>query len=430
MRSGRLLMDKLQHQAEGYQARVPWIRRLPASAVAIVLPLMVVNISLWIACAIILSYHPGLVSTAVIAWTLGLRHAIDADHISAIDLMTSRLVASGQRPVTVGTFFSLSHLTIVIATCIIVAASSAAISDRFGAFSDVGGIIGGSVSAGVLILFGVINGWILYKLVEQLRRAISVPVGQQSLDFNFEGGGCMMQVLRKMFKLVDKPWKMYPLGVLFGLGFDTSSEIALLGISSIQAAQGTSIWLILIFPLLFTAGMCMLDTFDGAAMMSLYTSARLAKDAIAVLYYQCVLTAVTVAVALVIGMLQLLTLTLRVKPDLTGDFWRGVKVAGNHSEIIGGGVCGSFVVVGPLSVLIYRPWRTMIDRRREVMHPIADSALDSSREDNTTAMQSPSMNTTKSHAIVAKNGTPHHVEEREREPEASARELNIHPETQ
>ncbi|KAK0276540.1 hypothetical protein LTR35_010403 [Friedmanniomyces endolithicus] len=149
MRSGRLLMDKLQHQAEGYQARVPWIRRLPASAVAIVLPLMVVNISLWIACAIILSYHPGLVSTAVIAWTLGLRHAIDADHISAIDLMTSRLVASGQRPVTVGTFFSLSHLTIVIATCIIVAASSAAISDRFGAFSDVGGIIGGSVSAAV-----------------------------------------------------------------------------------------------------------------------------------------------------------------------------------------------------------------------------------------------------------------------------------------
>jgi len=102
-------MEKLRRGAEGYQARVPWIRRLPASAVTIVLLLMAVNTLLWIACSIILSYHPALVSTAVIAWTLGLRHAIDADHISAIDLMTRRLVASGQHPVTVGIFFSLGH---------------------------------------------------------------------------------------------------------------------------------------------------------------------------------------------------------------------------------------------------------------------------------------------------------------------------------
>ena len=118
----------------------------------------------------------------------------------------------------------------------------------------------------------------------------------------------MMLVLRKMFKIVNKSWKMYPLGILFGLGFDTSSEIALLGISSIEATRGTSFWLILLFPVLFTAGMCLLDTFDGAAMMSLYTSARLAKDAIAVLYYQCVLTAITVVVAIVIGVIQLLNL--------------------------------------------------------------------------------------------------------------------------
>ncbi|KAK3630104.1 Mitochondrial beta-keto-acyl synthase [Elasticomyces elasticus] len=315
-------------------------------------------------CAIVLSYHITLVSTAVLAWTLGLRHALDADHISAIDLMTRRLIASGQRPVTVGTYFSLGHSTIVIITSIVVAATSAAISDRFGPFSNIGGIIGSSVSAAFLILLGIINGWILYKLVQQLRTAIASPIGHELLDFNFEGGGCMTLVLKKMFKLIDKPWKMYPLGVLFGLGFDTSSEIALLGISSIQAAQGTSIWLILIFPLLFTAGMCLLDTFDGAAMMSLYTSAGLARDVIAILYYQCVLTAVTVAVALVVGFLQLFGLILSLKPSLSGPFWHGIEVAGDHYDIIGGSICGSFLIFGLLSIVLYKPWRRLIERGR------------------------------------------------------------------
>jgi high-affinity nickel-transport protein len=172
--------------------------------------------------------------------------------------------------------------------------------------------------------------------------------------------------MKRVFKLVDRPWKMYPVGVLFGLGFDTSSEIALLGISSIQAARGTSLWLILIFPILFTAGMCLLDTIDGAAMMSLYTSARLAKDHIAVLYYQCVLTAVTVSVALVIGVLQLLSMILNIRPDLDGPFWEGVATAGDNYDIIGGAICGSFLVFGGLSMILYRPWRRRIDRGRLV----------------------------------------------------------------
>ena len=165
---------------------------------------------------------------------------------------------------------------------------------------------------------------------------------------------------------------MYPLGVLFGLGFDTASEIALLGIASVEATQGTSFWLILLFPILFTAGMCLLDTFDGAAMMSLYTSARLANDAIAVLYYQCVLTAVTVVVAVVIGMIQLLNLVVNVQTDLSGPFWHGVEVAGDHYDIIGGAICGSFIVFGALSVVLYRPWRRRVDRRRNVAIPIED----------------------------------------------------------
>jgi high-affinity nickel-transport protein len=130
------------------------------------------------------------------------------------------------------------------------------------------------------------------------------------------------------------PWKMYPLGVLFGLGFDTSSEIALLGISAISASQGTSIWLILIFPVLFTSGMCLLDTIDGSLMCAVYTSTRLAKDSIAVLYYQAVLTGVTVLVAVVIGVIQFLGM-LQGAADLEGGFWDGVIVASDNYDIIG-----------------------------------------------------------------------------------------------
>ena len=149
---------------------------------------------------------------------------------------------------------------------------------------------------------------------------------------------------------------MYPLGVLFGLGFDTSSEIALLGIASIQAARGTSIWLILLFPCLFTGGMCLIDTIDGALMMALYTSSTVARDAIAILYYNIVLTSITVVVALVIGTFQIFSLILSIS-TLTGSFWNGVQDALDHYDIIGGSICGLFVVAGCMSVICYRPWR-------------------------------------------------------------------------
>ena len=366
-RARQPLIYNITTKAESFHEKIPLLRRLPGRAIAIILLLIVINIIIWVACGIVLAFHPALITTAVLSYTLGLRHAFDADHITAIDLMTRRLLASGQRPVTVGTFFSLGHSTVVIITSIVVAASSAAISDRFGAFSDVGSIIGSSISAAFLILLGLMNGWILYRLYTSLQRAIASPIGHENLDFSFEGAGCMMAFLRKMFKLVDRPWKMYPLGILFGMGFDTSSEIALLGISSIQASAGTSFWLILIFPVLFTAGMCLLDTTDGAMMMSLYTSARLASDAIAVLYYQCVLTSVTVIVAMVIGVIQLLTLIRNVKPDASGPFWDGVDVAGEHYDIIGGAICGSFIVFGVLAMVCYRPWRRRVDQRRLAM---------------------------------------------------------------
>lgn len=304
--------------------------------------------------------------------------------------MTRRLIASGSphtsQPVTVGTWFSLGHSTIVIITCIVVAATSGALESRFNSFRNVGGIIGTGVSAGVLILLGIGNAWILWRLVVKLKAVLREEVdgdgGETGLGF--EGGGIMMRVLRKVFKVIDRPWKMYPLGVLFGLGFDTSSEIAVLGIASVQGAKGTSIWLILIFPVLFTgmciflsvgnmehvqvkmlmrkiAGMCLIDTTDGALMMTLYTSTSLARDTVAILYYSIVLTGITVLVAICIGVIQLLSLIANFS---TGPFWDGVNAASDHFDVIGGGICGAFVVFGVLSVLVYGPWRRWVEKGR------------------------------------------------------------------
>ncbi|CAN9254489.1 unnamed protein product [Alternaria sp. RS040] len=284
-------------------------------------------------------------------------------HISAIDLMTRRLIAAGQRPVTVGMFFSLGHSTVVIITSLVVAGTAAAVSDKFGNFERVGGIIGTSVSAAFLLLLGLMNIYILYKLIVQMRKMIASDPGSEHEEFKIQGGGCLFPILQKLFKLVDRPWKMYPLGVLFGLGFDTSSEIAILGISSIQATKGTSIWLILIFPLLFTAGMCLLDTTDGALMMSLYTSTQLARDPIAICYYSIVLTVITVVVATIIGTVQFLNLVLNVA-EPHGKFWDGVEKLGDAWDIVGGAICGTFILFGGLSVLLYKPWRRRIDRKR------------------------------------------------------------------
>lgn len=243
-----------------YSRLPPKLQVLPFPAVGIIAFLVFVNLIVWAVVAIVLRSHATLSSSALLSYTLGLRHALDADHISAIDLMTRRLVATGSRPVTVGTWFSLGHSTIVVITCIVVAATSGALQKRFEGFRNVGGIIGTGVSAGVLILLGVGNAWILWKLIQRLRIVLreNRDGTRERADesaiagLDLEGGGIMVRVFKKAFKFIDRPWKMYPVGVLFGLGFDTSSEIAVLGIASVQGAQGTSIWLILIFPILFT----------------------------------------------------------------------------------------------------------------------------------------------------------------------------------
>ncbi|KAI0147193.1 NicO-domain-containing protein [Xylariaceae sp. FL1272] len=348
------------------------VKGLPAPVLYIIGLLLAVNGIVWAAAGVVLHFHPSLVGAAVLSYTLGLRHALDADHISAIDLMTRRLIASGQRPVTVGTFFSLGHSTIVIITCIVVAATSGALRERFDGFTRVGNIIGTSVSAAVLLLLCAGNGWVLYKLVGRLRVLLqeSDPhhPGEDDGDnaareLQLDGVGFMTNVLRKLFRVVNKPWKMYPLGVLFGLGFDTSSEIAVLGIASVQGAQGTSLWVILIFPALFTAAMCLVDTTDGALMMALYTSKAFARDKVAILYYSIVLTGITVVVSAFIGSIQILSLVQNVA-DPQGNFWDGLTAISDNFEIVGASIVGVFIFAGVGSVLIYAPWRRRMERRR------------------------------------------------------------------
>ncbi|KAF9885274.1 hypothetical protein FE257_013072 [Aspergillus nanangensis] len=315
-----------------FHQRTPGVNKIPLRSLAIISLLVLINILVWIAVAIVLRFYPALGANAVLAWSLGLRHAFDADHISAIDLMTRRLLAT------------------------------AAISSRFDSFSTIGGIIGTSVSAAFLIVLGLMNAYILYKLIKQMQKVLNLPEGQEDEIWKIEGG------------------------------FDTSSEIALLGISSIEAAKGTDFWVILIFPILFTAGMCLLDTADGALMLALYvqpaanflpqkpdteplmTEANEAgncdgegqqknhRDPIAFLYYSIVLTCLTVVVAIVIGIIQLLSLVLNVASP-TGKFWDGVETAGEYYDAIGGGIAGCFVAVGVLSVFAYKPWRRWIAQR-------------------------------------------------------------------
>ncbi|KAF4466697.1 high-affinity nickel-transporter [Fusarium albosuccineum] len=359
---------------------------VPTNSLLMILLLIAVNAVIWAVAAVVLRFHPALISPAALSYVLGLRHALDADHIAAIDLMTRRLIASGQRPATVGTFFSLGHSTIVIITCIVVAATSGALRERFDGFTRVGNIVGTSVSAVFLIILCIGNGWVLYKLVQRLQgvleeRRRQIQSGFEAEEtqiqdhFAVEGGGFLTRVFKRLFRVIDRPWKMYPLGVVFGLGFDTSSEIAILGIASIQAVQGTSIWLILIFPILFTAGMCLLDTTDGALMMALYTSKAFSRDVVAILYYSIVLTGITVFVSAFIGIVQVLSLIQNVaEPE--GSFWDGVSAIGDHFDIIGGSICGVFLVVGVGSIIVYKPWRRRMDRRSQALVSAPDEGVE------------------------------------------------------
>ncbi|KAL5499040.1 hypothetical protein ACEPAH_1558 [Sanghuangporus vaninii] len=235
---------------------------------------LVVNAVCWIAAGIAFGRHNETRSTlnlALLAWTIGLRHGLDADHISAIDNATRGLISMDQLPVTCGLFFSLGHSTIVIVVNIAIAISTD-VYDRISGVGDVGGIVGAAVSGSFLFIIGLANSIILYKIIRKRRRKRIAGAGEDEEDKSYST--VMMKILGPVTRFVNKPWKMYPVGVLFGFGFDTASSIALLAVTALaqRDAEGKGILRqdIVILPLLFTAGMTLVDSIDSVLMLYAY----------------------------------------------------------------------------------------------------------------------------------------------------------------
>ncbi|CAK9782757.1 NicO-domain-containing protein [Cutaneotrichosporon oleaginosum] len=256
---------------------------LVGRALLLVAGLVLANAAVWTAAGIAYRGADGLLGIAMLAWTLGLRHGLDADHISAIDNATRQMVSLGQLPMTCGLFFSLGHSTIVIVVNIALAIS-VDIYDRLGKVGDVGGIIGTSVSAVFLFLVAVINSYFLVGAVRARKRAkelerLGLPPDE---DVTVQGGGCLVRIIGPILKAVDKPWKLYPVGILFGFGFDTASSIALLALSAIatRGPDGEAIahGKIVILPFLFTAGMSLVDTLDSILMLYAYAQPELRTE--------------------------------------------------------------------------------------------------------------------------------------------------------
>ena len=314
--------------------------------------LIAANLLAWGWALIAFRDYPVLLGTALLAYGLGARHAVDADHIAAIDNVTRKFMQEGQRPVGVGFFFSLGHSTVVALASAAVAGLAASLEGRFAAFKEVGGLIGTTVSALFLLLVAVANLFVLAAVYRTFRR---VKRGGRYAEEDLEGilaqRGLLGRLFRPLFRLVRASWQMYPLGFLFGLGFDTASEIALLGISAAQASRGLSLWSIMVFPALFTAGMALIDTTDSVLMLGAYGWAFMKP--MRKLYYNMTITLVSVVVALVIGGIEALGL-LAGEFGLEGWFWRAVGGLNENFGSLGFLIIGIFAASWALSALVYR----------------------------------------------------------------------------
>ena len=314
--------------------------------------LIAANIAAWIWAWVAFADRPVLLGTAFLAYVFGLRHAFDADHIAAIDNVVRKLMQGGKAPYSAGFFFSLGHSTIVALASIVIAATAAAMQGRLDEFHDIGGVIGTSVSALFLLVIGVANLLILKGIWSAFARARrGEKIADEDLDALLAGRGLFARIFRPLFRVVSRSWHMYPIGFLFGLGFDTATEIGLLGISATQAAQGMSFWAILVFPALFTAGMSLMDTTDGVLMTGAYGWAFV--NPIRKLWYNLTITAASVVVALLIGGLEAFGL-IGDKLGLEGGFWNVVGDLNDNLANFGYAVVGIFIVSWIISTAIYR----------------------------------------------------------------------------
>src|SRR3984893_17402892 len=294
--------------------------------------------------------YPALLGVALLAYTFGLRHSVDADHISAIDNVTRKLMQENKRPVAVGFFFSLGHSTIVVALTVAIAIAASFVSTAIPTLKNAGGLIGTSVSAAFLYLIAIINFLVLWEIFLAFRKVRrGEDYDDKSIDEFLNQRGLMGRFFRPLLRIVDTSWKMYPVGVLFGLGFDTATEVGILGIAASQAGKGLPIIDILIFPALFTAGMCLMDTTDGILMLGAYGWAFVKP--IRKLYYNLNITLISVLVLFVVGTIEIITI-IAMQFKLSGGLWD--YFGSLDFGVLGGIIIGIFIVSWIVSTLIYK----------------------------------------------------------------------------
>jgi high-affinity nickel-transport protein len=314
--------------------------------------LIAANILAWVWALIAFRDYPVLVGTAFLAYAFGLRHAVDADHIAAIDNVTRKLMQEGKRPIGVGFFFALGHSTVVVLASAVIALTTSALQGRFDGLKLVGGTIGTLVSAIFLLLVAAANFVILlsvYRTFQVVRHGGAFV--EEDLNHLLAQRGVLGRLFRPMFRLISRSWHMYPLGFLFGLGFDTATEIGVLGIAAAQASKGLPIWSIMVFPALFTAGMSLIDTTDGVLMLGAYGWAF--TKPIRKLYYNLTITFVSVLVAVLIGGIEALGL-LADRLNLEGPFWLYIGTLNDHFGSLGYLIIAIFVVSWLVSITVYR----------------------------------------------------------------------------
>ena len=319
---------------------------------AIYVVLIAANVVVWTWAVLALSGRPTLLGTAFLAYVLGLRHAVDADHIATIDNVVRKLMQEGKRPVSVGLFFSLGHSLSIAVAVALIAAMAFALQGRFAQFKSVGSLIGTGASAFFLLAIAAINLVILRGVWRSFRRARrGEPVEEQELDLLLSGRGVLSRLFRPLFRMVSRSWQMFPIGFLFGLGFDTATEISLFSVAAGQASGGMTFATVMIFPALFTAGMTLVDTTDSVLMVGAYGWAFL--NPIRKIWYNLTITAISVMVALLIGGIEALGL-IAGKLGLSGGFWGMIGNLNGGLANFGYLVIGIFLVSWAVSYLIYR----------------------------------------------------------------------------
>jgi high-affinity nickel-transport protein len=300
--------------------------------------------------------------TGVLAYTLGMRHAFDADHLAAIDNTTRKLGSDGGRPLSVGFFFSLGHSSVVVLLCLGlglgVHALGPAVTSAGSTLHQVTNVVGSVVSGGFLLLIGAVNAVALTGMLRVARSLRAGTFDEASLEAHLATRGFMNRFFGAAARRVDRPWKMYPVGLLFGLGFDTATEVGLLILAGTAAAGGVPSGAILALPILFTAGMCLLDTIDGCFMNVAYGWAF--SNPARKVFYNLTMTGLSVAVAVGIGGLELLGL-------LAGEaHWRGAPwstIEAMNTNALGLVVVALFIATWAGAVLLWR-WRGLEERWR------------------------------------------------------------------